>query len=189
MRLFKAGDLDNAILAFQADVEMHDQNSEGWRMLGECHAEHDEDKKAIACLQRAIDRDAYNLNALLSLGVSHVNELDSMHALHTLKAWIQHNPKFHGLVLVANENTDGNLMSQVMQLMLQAQSYDPTDIDVQTVLGVLYNVSKDYQAAAKCFRLVMQNDPTDYTVWNKLGATLANSNQSDEAIPAYHRYI
>lgn len=41
-----------------------------------------------------VPQDPYNLPALLSLGVSYVNELDSARALQNLKAWIEHNPKY-----------------------------------------------------------------------------------------------
>lgn len=39
-------------------------------------------------------QDPYNLPALLALGVSYVNELDSPRALQNLKAWVEHNPKY-----------------------------------------------------------------------------------------------
>ncbi len=58
------------------------------------HAENDEDKRAIACLERAVDHDPHSLPALLALGVSYVNELDSVRALQNLKAWVEHNPKY-----------------------------------------------------------------------------------------------
>lgn len=41
----------------------------------------------------------YNLEALLNLGVSYVNELDSVRAIKNLRAWIAHNPLYHGLVV------------------------------------------------------------------------------------------
>ena len=189
MRLFSVGQTTEAILAFEAEVQKNVENSEAWKMLGKCHAEHDDDKKAIACLERAVEQDAYNLPAVLALGVSNVNELDSQRALHTLKSWVQHNPKFHGLEIRVDEYSDGTLMDEVMQLMLQAENFDPTDSDVQVVLGVLYNVSKDYDAAAKCLRKALTTRPDDYSLWNKLGASLANHNQSTEALPAYHRAL
>jgi Flp pilus assembly protein TadD len=53
-------------------------------------------------------------------------------------------------------------------------------------LGIVYNVSRDYAAAATAFRSALELDPQNYSLWNKLGATLANANLSDEALPAYH---
>lgn len=187
VEFFNAGHLDDAILAFEAEVQQHPENSDAWRMLGECHAENDEDKSAIVCLERAVEEDPYNLSALLALGVSNVNELNPQGALKTLKAWVQHNPKFHGLEIRVDEYSDGSLMDEVMQLMLQARAHDPSDSDVQVVLGVLYNVSKDYDAAVSSFKTATSERPDEYALWNKIGATLANSSRSSEAIPSYHR--
>ncbi|CAH0476760.1 unnamed protein product [Peronospora belbahrii] len=189
IEFFKSGHLDDAILAFEAELQQHADNSEAWQMLGECHAENDEDKSAIACLERAVEEDPYNLSALLALGVSNVNELNPQGALKTLKAWVQHNPKFHGLEIQMDEYSDGSLMDEVMQLMLQARAHDPSDSNVQVVLGVLYNVSKDYDAAVESFKEATDSRPDEYALWNKIGATLANSARSSEAIPAYHRAL
>ena len=120
--------------------------------------------------------------------MSYVNELDPQRALKTLKAWVQHNPKFQGLEIHLDPYSDGSLMDEVMQLMLQARAHDASDSDVQVVLGVLYNVSKDYDAAVSSFRAAAQERPVEYPLWNKLGATLANSSRSAEAIPIYQRY-
>jgi peroxin-5 len=188
VEFFNSGHLDDAILAFEAEVQQHPENSDAWRMLGECHAENDEDKSAIVCLERAVEEDPYNLSALLALGVSNVNELNPQGALKTLKAWVQHNPKFHGLEIHVDEYSDGSLMDEVMQLMLQARAHDPSDSDVQVVLGVLYNVSKDYDAAVNSFKMATNERPDEYALWNKIGATLANSSRSSEAIPSYHRF-
>ncbi|ETV69099.1 hypothetical protein H257_15069 [Aphanomyces astaci] len=187
---FRQGNLKEAILAFEASLQEAPDHSDAWRMLGECHAENDQDKQAISCLNRAVEEDPYNLDALLALGVSNVNELKSHGALTTLQLWVQHNPKFHGLqVQLDDAYGDGSLMDEVMQLMLQAQAFDPQDSDVQVVLGVLYNVSKDYDAAARSFRAAASARPEEYSLWNKLGATLANSSRSNEAIPSYHRAL
>lgn len=142
-----------------------------------------------------------------------MNELDSQHALHNLKAWVQHNPKYAGLEITNDEYSDGTLMDevgllsfrlatvrnrrfhclpasqpasqppgswiperrsgrscawQVNQLMLQAQRWDPGDADVQVVLGVLYNVSRNYDSAAEAFRRALEARPHDHTLWNKV---------------------
>lgn len=189
MALFKAGELHDAILAFQADVQQNDDSSEGWRMLGHCHAENDDDRKAILCLEKSLDRNNYNLKTLLALGVSYVNEMDHTQALKSLKTWVQHNPKFMGMEVQKDMYSDGTLMDEVMQLMLQAERHSAGDPGVQEVLGVLYNVTRDFDHAVEAFKTGISQSPDDYAMWNKLGATLANSDRSAQAIPAYHRAL
>ena len=89
MTHFQEGRLALAVLAFEAEIQRDALNSEAWRMLGLSHAENEEDYKAIHCLEKAIDADPYNLDALLALGVSYVNETNTEGALKNLKAWVQ----------------------------------------------------------------------------------------------------
>ena len=189
VRLFKAGRINDAVLAFEAVVQLEEEHAEAWRMLGQCHADHDEDQKAIVCLEKSAECDAYNLPTLLALGVCYVNELDSERALANLKAWVEHNPDFIGLEVKQDPYSDGSLVDEVMNLMLQVQAHDPTNADVQEVLGVLYNVSKDFDHAIAAFKKALEQRPDDYALWNKLGATQANSDRSEEAMPAYHRAL
>ena len=206
-RNFHAGEIQSAIISFEAAIQSQQQvqtkhkilekdvEAEAWHMLGRCHAENDQDVKAISCLVRAVDRDPYNLDALLGLGVSYVNELDTLNALSNLKMWIHHNPKYAGMEIEEdiygdfnghiNGDGSGVDMDQVQTLLLQASRWDPHDADVKEALGVCYNVSRDYEAAVDSLKEALEIKPDDYQLWNKLGATLANSNRSDEALPAY----
>ena len=61
----------------------------------------------------------------------------------------------------------------------------PEDADVHTVLGVLYNLSKEYDKAIVAFQKALELKPKDYSLWNKLGATQANSARSADALHAY----
>ena len=83
-------------------------------------------------------------------------------------------------------------MRDVERLLLRALEYDRTAdaaADVYEALGVVYNVSRDYDAAADAFRRAIDVRPTDYQLRNKLGATLANGNRSDEALPSYREAL
>jgi len=186
---FERGDIKDAIFYMEAAIQQDDTNAEAWRYLGQSHAENDQDPEAIVCLERAVERDPYNLPALLALGVSYVNELDHDKALKNLQAWVQHNPRFAGLEISQDPYSDGSLVDEVMQLMLKAQAHSKGDPDVLEVLGVLYNVSRDYDNAVKTFKDALARRPDDYSLWNKIGATLANSARSDAAMPSYHRAL
>ena len=68
-------------------------------------------------------------------------------------------------------------------------SQAPQDSDLHVALGVLHNLSRSYDRAVEAFRRALQLQQSDYSLWNKLGATLANSSRSEEAIEAYSRAL
>jgi peroxin-5 len=197
---FQVGDLKEAIRAFEMELQhKNPDNSVAWRMLGRCHAENDQDSEAIKCLEAAVDRDPYSPEALLALGVSYVNELNHEKALENLKAWFTHNPKYAGMDLspleqdiygASGSTARESVFEEVKRLLQSALDIDAADAgDIHEALGVIYNVSKDYEAAVSSFLQALETRPNDYQLWNKLGATYANSNQSERALPAYHRAL
>ena len=72
----------------------------------------------------------------MDLGVSYVNELDSQNALSTMKAWIDHHPRFQGMKYTPDAYSDGTLMDEIMQLMLEARQFDEADPDVSFFAGL-----------------------------------------------------
>jgi tetratricopeptide (TPR) repeat protein len=63
----------------------------------------------------------------------------------------------------------------VAELFHAAAAHDPMDADVHTVLGVLYNISREYDKAVEAFRTALQLRPNDYSLWNKVRGDCARS--------------
>ena len=74
---------------------------------------------------------------------------------------------------------------QVTDNFARAVAHAPANADLHAVLGVLYNLARDYPAAVAAFEAAIKLRPTDYSLWNKLGATQANSMECAKALPCY----
>ncbi|CAM8995553.1 unnamed protein product [Rhodiola kirilowii] len=183
--LFHKGLLSEAVLALEAEVLKNQDNAEGWRLLGIAHAENDDDQQAIAAMTRAQEADPGNLEVLLAMGVSHTNELDQAAALKYLYSWLSHHPKYRELAF--QEPSNSLHYADVANLFSEAAKLAPDDADVHIVLGVLYNLSREFDNAIEAFGTALKLRPRDYSLWNKLGATQANSVHSADAILAYQQ--
>lgn len=77
-------------------------------------------------------------------------------------------------------------------MYLEALQINRADPDVWAVLGVLYNLTRQYDLAEEAFTQALKLDPTNYSLWNKLGATQANSPKmggSKQAVFAYRKAL
>jgi len=190
LRLLREGRDREALVYLEAEVRKNPESSEGWRVLGELYAAFDQDPEAIQCLQKGHDVDPYNLDSLLSLGVSYTNELHQLDALRHLRSWLENHEEYQGFtqgtVPPAQYEFDA-WKEQVTGLFKRAAETNPLDSQVFVALGVLENISRNYDAAAAALATACRLRPNDHTVWNKLGATLANSGKSEQALVAYHQ--
>ncbi|CRK16850.1 hypothetical protein BN1708_017519, partial [Verticillium longisporum] len=162
---------------------------------------------ALRALEQAIKLDPANPSALMALAVSYTNEGYDSTAYRTLERWLSvrypqiidpaslHPPSELGF-------TDRQVLRQkVTDLFIKAAQLSPDgehmDPDVQVGLGVLFYGAEDYDKAVDCFTSALnssaQGDSTQqeklHLLWNRLGATLANSGQSEEAIAAYEKAL
>lgn len=202
-RRLDAGDLPGAVLCFEAAVRQDETNSEAWLLLGKTQAENEQDPLAISALKRCLSIDPNNGAALTALAVSYTNESYQNQACLTLKEWLLKNEKYKHLATsksnVEPYSTTGvssilfdDVHNEVKDLYIRAARMNPRDeidADVQCGLGVLFNLSNEYDKACDCFQAALQVRPNDSRLWNRLGATLANGERSEEAVNAYHRAL
>uniref|UniRef100_A0A3P8W1H9 PEX5-related protein n=1 Tax=Cynoglossus semilaevis TaxID=244447 RepID=A0A3P8W1H9_CYNSE len=200
------GDLPNAVLFLEAAVLQDPHDSEAWQVLGTTQAENENEQAAIVSLQRCLELHPNNLPALMALAVSLTNTGMRNDACEALLRWFRHNPKYKLLLksrshLVASPKSQRRLSSappdphsllpEVKDLFLEAALHNPegVDPDLQTGLGVLYNLSGEFDKAVEAFHTALSVRPEDYLLWNRLGATLANGDRSEEAVEAYTRAL
>eukprot|EP00842_Homolaphlyctis_polyrhiza_P001490 jgi/Hompol1/2341/HPOL_005951-RA len=196
------GSLSEAALAFEAAVQRDPHNSEAWKLLGEVQAENEKETPAIAALQRSVQEAPDNGPALMSLAVSYINELQELKAYATLNRWLAARYPTVASVTEQRERFSYSYPAKDLHATLTSQflaiASDPTlsgnqaghiDPDVQIGLGLLYYTVEQYDKTIDCFTSALSARPKDYHLWNKLGATLANSGRTEEAIDAYHHAL
>ena len=205
----EGGNLSLAALAFEEAVKQRPDFVEAWVALGQTQAQNEKETPAIRALEKAMMLDPNSLDALMGLSVSYTNEgFDSL-AYRTLERWVsvkypQLGVAPRGLEDASDELgfTDRHVLHEkVTDLFLKAAQMNPeggnVDVDVQVGLGVLFYGSEDYDKAVDCFTAAldsvehgaMKREGEEHLLWNRLGATLANSGRSEEAIEAYSRAL
>lgn len=202
----EGGNLSLAALAFEAAVQKDPQHVQAWVKLGAAQAQNEKETPAIRALEQALKLDPANLEALMGLAVSYTNEGYDSTAYRTLERWLATKyPKLvDGPLSDAAEIgfTDRQaLHDKVTDLFIKAAQLSPSgeamDPDVQVGLGVLFYGAEEYDKAVDCFGAALASTESGTTnqqsqlhlLWNRLGATLANSGRSEEAIDAYERAL
>ena len=202
------GNLSLAALAFEAAIQQQEDFVEAWVALGKAQAQNEKESPAIRALEHALKIDPDNLDALMGLAVSYTNEGYDTLAHRTLERWVGVKYPQLGVTPRGMEGEEEmgftnriQLHKKVTEYFLEAAQLHPeggdVDVDVQVGLGVLFYGSEEYEKAVDCFSAAlnshqhgsMKKEGEEHLLWNRLGATLANSSRSEEAIEAYSRAL
>ncbi|GFZ50651.1 hypothetical protein JCM24511_08409 [Saitozyma sp. JCM 24511] len=180
---------------------------EAWSLLGRTHAMNEKEEKALSAFQqgqRALEgEDAGREKAagemLTNLAISYVNESLDLAALTTLHQFLRiAHPSQAGPAPSRSALTEtsspwalhqGVTNSYLNLAREQYASNGTVDPDVQVGLGTLYYMMGEYGEARDCWVAALGERPDDYLLWNRLGATLANGGNPEEAVDAYRRAL
>jgi len=203
----EGGNLSLAALAFEAAVQKTPDHVEAWVYLGSAQAQNEKEEAAIRALEHALKLDPNNLPALMALAVSYTNEGYDSTAYRTLERWLS--VKYPEVISPADLSSAADmgftdraqLHERITGLFLSAARLAPDgdhmDPDVQVGLGVLFYGAEEYDKAVDCFQAALHSSELGtsnqreqvHLLWNRLGATLANSGRSEEAIAAYEKAL
>eukprot|EP00760_Papus_ankaliazontas_P020544 PhM_4_TR18451/c1_g1_i1/m.17654/K13342/PEX5, PXR1; peroxin-5 len=199
--LLHAGTLAAAALAFEAACQKDPYHFEAWHSLGTTQQENEKDPLAVLALRKAKELDPMNLNVHMGLAVSYTNEAQHANALSALRDWLGHNPLYAQIQPPPPQSADDNELlhdffyvnpkdhREVVSMFEVAVQQNGGDAELFIALGILHNLSHEYDLAATDFERAVAQRPDDAKLWNKLGATLANGSRPREAIQAYNRAL
>ncbi|WLF80275.1 Peroxisomal membrane signal receptor PTS1 [Lodderomyces elongisporus] len=190
--------LSEAALAFEAAIQKNENHVDAWLKLGEVQTQNEKEIAGISALEKCLELHPENAEAMMNLAISYINEGYDNAAFATLERWIS--TKYPAIAEKARlenpEITDEDRISlnnRVTELFLKAAQLSPDhasmDADVQMGLGVLFYANEDFDKTIDCFKAALSIRPNDAVLWNRLGASLANSNRSEEAVEAYFKAL
>ncbi|WVR09661.1 hypothetical protein IAU60_006736 [Kwoniella sp. DSM 27419] len=183
------------VLALEAAVQRDPSSHEAWFALGLKQQENEREDQAILALSKVVQLEPGYRDAYLALAVSYTNEGESEAACTMLERWIilgePHRVESVPEAVVREKHWGKAGREELITRLIDVARRSPEsiDADVQVALGVLFNATEEYDKAEDCFLAALDVRPDDWLLYNRLGATLANSGRSNEAIQYYHKAL
>jgi peroxin-5 len=142
------------------------------------------------------------LSALLMLGVGCTNILDESHSVMYLQKWLKNNPLYselagpplicpHKLAMGQYETTELLAINHIMmERFEEAKNHGGlNDSDFCMAYGVMAYIAREYKLAVDLMNKAVEIDPQNFSAWNKLGACLAQLNETEMSRMAYRKAL
>ncbi|KIP05602.1 hypothetical protein PHLGIDRAFT_108068 [Phlebiopsis gigantea 11061_1 CR5-6] len=200
--LERGGSLTEVGLMLEAAIQKGDLGHggyEAWILLGEVRSMDEREDPSMRALnegvKRAVEAGASG-EGMISLAISFTNE-SYERASHTmLLRWLHARFPDYAIPQAAWESLAGSswnsherVTETFMALAREQHARGDLDPDVQIGLGVLFYANGSYDRAKDCFEAALSVRPNDYLLWNRLGSSLSNGNQPEEALGAYRQAL
>ncbi|KAF7306043.1 hypothetical protein HMN09_00759000 [Mycena chlorophos] len=188
-----------SVLELEAVVQRNMTDASAWYDLGVKQQANEREQQALTALRRAVELDPTHLPSWLAIAVSHTNNGDRAETADAIRQWVDRNERYREAVVQFRashpERADamvperyGNLI-QCLIAMARSDTSGEIDADIQIALAVLLNSNEDYEKAQDCFKTALAVRPDDWLLYNRVGATMANSGRAEEALQYYHRAL
>ncbi|KAJ7072152.1 hypothetical protein C8F01DRAFT_1102757 [Mycena amicta] len=188
-----------SVLELEASVQRNMTDAHAWYDLGVKQQANEREQQALQALRRAVELDPTHLPSWLALAVSHTNNGDRAETADAIRHWVDGNERYRDAVTQFRANNPDSVdapiqerygrLIQCLIVMARSDTSGQIDADIQIALAVLLNSNEDYEKAQDCFRTALAVRPDDWLLYNRVGATMANSGRAEEALQYYLRAL
>ncbi|GLB37597.1 putative tetratricopeptide repeat [Lyophyllum shimeji] len=191
--------LSESVLQLEAAVQRDMNNAAAWFELGVKQQENERENKALQALRRAAELDPGHLHTWLALAVSNTNEGNRVATYDAITEWVDRNVRYQGAVQQFRAHRplhpDATLSERYQHLidilivMARSDTSGVVDAEIQIALAVLLNTNEEYGKAQDCFLAALAVRPEDWLLYNRVGATMANSGHAEDALHYYYKAL
>ena len=151
-------------------------NPEAWQLLGTSQAENEQEPSSIAALRKCVELAPGNLTAWMALAVSYTNESLFKQGCEALRQWFNANEKYRHIGASTSPNTlpttssassstssspspiyspaeQRDIQTRFIEAVRETTARNEFDFELQSGLGVLFNISGEYDKAVDCFKV------------------------------------
>ncbi|KAF8070620.1 hypothetical protein FPV67DRAFT_1561383 [Lyophyllum atratum] len=179
--------LSESVLQLEAAVQRDMNNAAAWFELGVKQQENEREHKALQALKRAVELDPSHMPTWLALAVSNTNEGNRVATYDAVNEWVNLNVRYQDATASLSERY--GYLTETLILMARSDTSGVVDAEIQIALAILLNTDEDYSKAQDCFLAALAVRPEDWLLYNRVGATMANSGHAEDALQYYYKAL